>query len=172
MMTIKTNRNKVKPMFRGVAFVVMIMFCGFTTNTLQSIRADQFTGSNSVIDSIDSFNPFGVLLTIFLCVLAVCDFAFIGLAILLRTFALCGSAFFGLSIGLLARFALAMKSLSFGFIFVKFQKRLNFFARRTLFVYDLLRHNFLLGRKLCLEPLQIRYLCGLFYYSGVKLIVK
>ncbi len=75
-------------------------------------------------------------------------------------------------INVLAFSARRIQSIFFVFVFVKFRKRLNLFAFRTLLCYDLLRHSFFLIKKLCLEPITAHTVVGLSYCTvfnnGVK----
>lgn len=156
-----TNRNYIKPMFRGVAFVMMVLRSLFATSTLQRINFRQFPFFNSFLNNLTSFTLLRMLqvislhnlgtgypafFSLFMAFLSC--FAFFTLAI---TFVPCFS-FFGLAITVLTYFAIRRTTIFLGAILVKFRQGFDFFAFGTSFGYDLLRHNQLLNSWLCLEP--------------------
>lgn len=168
IMTRKTQRNNVKPMFKKVA-PVMVLLSLFATFTFLSVNWWQLTRFNS-----NSYHSFGsdsfrmVTIIIFLCMLS-SSFAFFGLVVTpdssfafftltvslpcnFTFFAMVMSfsssfAFFSLTI-LLSRFTftyftLIIKTIFMTSVFVKIGNRFNFFALRTMFSYDCFRHGYL-----------------------------
>ena len=165
-MAFYARRNNVKPVFRRIAFVMMVVFCLVATGTFHGTKAGQFASPHSMIDGFVGL----CLLWVFLYVILYCSImgfpAFFGFLIALTG----GPAFFALVVallgnltslglriqfptGIMAGFALIMKSVFETFILRKFRNGFDFFAFRAAFRYDLLRHNVLsLKRMLCLEP--------------------
>lgn len=169
-MTFCTGRNNVKPTFRLVTFVVVVMLClGGAIMALQSVRAGQFARYNSIIHGISGFGVFRMSNTMVFITGSLSSFTFLASSITFnrgfpffccsetsRMFAtyffapLCLVIFFRIS--RTARFAFTEVSIFHPFINVKFRERLDFFAFGTSFGYDLLRHNQLLNSWLCSEP--------------------
>lgn len=161
VMTKKAYRNYIKPVFRSIALVVMIFFCLFTTSAFQSFGRWQLTSSNSVSNSSTSFYSERISATAgFICLALLvslyCQFSFFGFLILSYCSAIYFFSFFSQAIilNLLAKagFALILIAIFSRFIFPKFQNRFDLLALGTFFGYDLFRHDFLLVRRLCLEP--------------------
>jgi len=67
-MTFCAERNNIEPMFRCVAFPVMVMFCLVATGTFQAIGSRQLTTPDGIFYSPTSFNPFWVILGIFVAI--------------------------------------------------------------------------------------------------------
>lgn len=181
-MTIFTNRDYVKPMLRCITGM-MVFFCLlWAIMALQSIGARHFASSNGVVHGISSFQlfwmmgikaffaDFSIIFTLFSFPVTnlaspVSNFAFLCLPILptVHFTVFCLSVFF--PIVQKTDFTMRFVSILFSAIFVKFGQWLGFLAFRTSFCYDLLRHDFLLTRKLCLEPNTRPVLVsGSFYY--------
>lgn len=187
-MTFNTNRNNIKPMFFGVAFVVVVLFCLFRAiMAFQGIGARQLAIPYSIIDSVSSLIAIGIFCLATLCSKFAYKFTSFALIITsvfsLSVFAMVvfpdGSfvnnlPFLALAIRFLilffAYFALVAMFIFFAFIFVKFRNGFNFFAIATSFCYDLLRHSFFLTKKLCSGPV-LGYIpiSGSFHYKGTSL---
>lgn len=164
-MTINTNRNNIKPMFRFITFVVMIMLSGLRTeNAEQKSWRNQFACINCMIYSFSRFVFFRMF---FACKLLI-EFAFFTLIIFICPSFFCKFTFFRLRIPFMrqfSRFCFAIFSLFnrlTGFaiilitccsVFVKFRNRFEVLAFRTTFCLNCLRHDlFLLKKGYCLEP--------------------
>lgn len=133
---------------------------------LQFSKGFEFAIDNSLSNSACCFIVFGVTKTMVVFSFSACYFAFFGLCIaFLIKFIL-----FRLSIPLFSGFALlcmliffylfdkttfAIRMITiFGLIMIiKLRKMFDLFAFGTGFCYDLVRHNFFLIRRLCLEPI-------------------
>ncbi len=168
-MTRHTNRLNVKSMFFGVPFVVVVLSSSLATFTQQGIDFSQLALKNSSLYGISGIYFFWVigLLVIGMakcpsfprsCLSGLTFFA------LFTSFTRC-FIFIGFSITYYAFLTPRAKSVPPRFVSVKLRNWLNFLALGTRFCYDLLRHGFFLIKRLCLEPLQTQYLCGLFYYN-------
>lgn len=153
IMTFSTYRNNIKVMFWFITVPMMVLLCEFrATMALQSFRSRQFVVLNGIINGIAGFNSFRKFSSMF------------------STFTYCNfSSFFALivmfKIYFFAIFAFALKSIFSGTIFVKLRNFFNFLAFGTSFCFNRFRHGFFLCKKLCLEPLQDQFLCGLFYIN-------
>lgn len=170
-MTFSTKRNKIKPMFWGVVGM-MVLFCLFTTRTLQSIRARQLAHSYKIIHSILSFCFFGVFFPINLLAMFICGFAFISFLILLS---ICFELF-GLSIKFVMMIRTNFTTTSIpiwsGTIFGKFRKCFNFLANGTSFCLNWFRHLLFLNKSLCLEPIVTHITVGLFICTTNSRIIQ
>ena len=131
-----TQRYHIKRL--GIIGVVVFLRL-IATETNQSIRAWQLTGSGSVIDCIMRF--------LYLWVFFIVTF----LATVYRDFSFCGFRISRIK-NSPTWVAVVLKAVFFGSIFAKFLSGFNFLAMVASFCYDGLRHDFLLNRKLCLEP--------------------
>lgn len=196
-MTFNTNSNYIKPMLRGITFVMVILRGLFTTGTLQRSNWRQPTYINSYANGHPCFvsarmpllvppsvslaffaiivSPSGNLTFCSLVISLLCSltlfsvvvsrlacFAFFAFAV----FSVNSLTLFSLVIFFTASLATIIKSICFGFIAKKLRDRLNFFTSGTPFGYDLLRHDFLLIRKLRLEPNTGPIpVSGSFYYN-------
>ena len=142
-MTFFTQRNNIKPMFRQVTPVVVLL-CLFAADTLHSLNEKQSTGSYGILNNVFCPSSFKMFKTkSFFNPLLIC-FADLGLPI-------CFDVFF------MANCALILVSVFHCAVFAKFVKWFSFFATTADFGYDLLRHNLLLTRRLCLEPIAGTY---------------
>ncbi len=159
-MTFNTNRNYIKPMFRGIAQVVMILLCLLgTIRALQGISTRQFTDSNSVIYSSFSFLAFGTSNTETFNCFAMSSFSFLALMIaFIGCFAFLSFLIFYL-MRYLARLTIMLKSIFLTSVFVKFRNLFILLTFRTSFRYDFSSHNQLLISWLRLEPVAA-YDCG------------
>ena len=179
-MTLYANRNNIKPMFFGIAFMMMILFClRRAILTLQCVNFGHFTSSCSSTHSTFSFFSiwisqviafmgsdlnsltFFALFVSFLIGFEICTFFLIAF---LGSFAIfCLLIFF--AIFQPTNFALIKMAIFTASIYMKVSKRIRIFAFGSSFCYDWLRHGFLLTRKLCLEPIA-GYMpaVGSFYY--------
>lgn len=170
IMTRNTNRNNIKPVFTRIALVVMVFFCVIAAiNTIQCVRPWYFSVYNSTVHNSACFHSLWITEAICLRASVFALFAFYGFVIftiylVTYNFTLFCGPVFGesfiatwLTLIFMAKFA--------RFIFVKFTKQFNGFACRAFSCYILFRHGFFLIKKLCLEPLQTQYLCGLLYYN-------
>ncbi len=168
-MALYANRHNNQITIRFVAGM-MILCCLCAARALLCVGSRQFASSNSIIDSIFSFNSFGVFLTVSLCALVKNSFAFCGLTILFIIFALYGAALLCLlilrHISVFARFTLRLMTIFLAFIHVKFRNGLDLLTRRATFGNN---HGFFLTKKLCLGPVS-GYIpvSGLFYYTSYK----
>ena len=191
-MALFTNRNNIKPMFSGVAFMVVIFFCLFAARAFESILAGKFASDNGIMNLIHSFYSFWELNSLVSCILSLGCLAGVGVPVSKMSLPVGGFASLALAVSLVVGFyffsisfvvyflknrtaQLAVVSITIFAIFA-FGKIRHWFclvAFRALFCYDLLRHGFLQYRKLCLElatrPILVS---SLFYYSlfigGVK----
>ncbi len=169
VMTFTTNRNNIKPVLFSITFVVMILCClhftitafkraGMWHKTFFDFRPYicrcHFLSSISTIRSSGlQYSFFAMLIPTSYCFTCFC------LAIFSCVYFLIFCATW------LARCSMFIFS---SFCFIKTINGFNFFASTTSFCYDLLRHGFFLIKKLCLEPLQDRFLCGSLYYTRVE----
>ena len=152
-----TDRNNIKPMFRLVVFPMVILFSliGAIT-TSQSPCRIHFAISDGIANGITGLNLQIVFLTILFSIRDSFLFASVGLLILfLVSLAICLTVF-ALPIFSCCytstRLASPRKSIFCAFILVKFNNGFSLFANRTLFCYNLLRHNRFLNKRLLLEP--------------------
>jgi len=182
-MTFYANRDHIEPMFRGIAFVMMVLFCLCrAVMARQRIRPGQLAFSDGLLHDIFCLNSFGMTnfilfyssglgfsafialgvtfsrsLTLFALVIAF----FCGLAIFAFVVAFYfGLAFFALKITFLpspALFALSITSFT-SFIFFCLS-RFGLIANSTSLGYDLLSHNRFFYKRLRLGPIA-RHSCG------------
>ena len=152
-MTFNTDRHNIKPVFRLITFIVLVLLGWFRTAMAEfGIGTGQFTNGNSIIDSTMSFNSLRMAsFETFLI-----DFVFLTLSMALMS----GFAFFALGILQPTSFTLIPMSIFIIMFLVKFSKRFDLLAFRATFAYDLLRHNLLLTRRLRLEPISSLHDCG------------
>lgn len=185
-----TNRNNIKPELRGIALMVVIIYRLFVTGTFQAIRSREFPGSNGIFYSFTGLTFFWMSFFIVTVATFPGNFAFYCLAIALLyyfaffrcvisqpSFAMNFFTLFGLLIIGNALYITSLTTITITiwaiWSFVKFGKRFNLFAFGTLFCYDLLRHDFLLTRKLCLEPFARPILVfGSSYYNNHQYSIK
>ncbi len=177
-----TNGNNIKPILRGISFVMMILLCLLTASAFQSISSNQFARCNSVSNSITCFRAFWKTIIMFFGIFRANFFALFAFAIIFNNnlTLFCAIVFCGgysltlfacfclislLVIFRLAYFACTLMPVFYCLVFMKFRERFNLFAFKTSFCYDLLRHNQFLTNWLCLEPLRSQSPCGLFYYT-------
>ncbi len=145
-MTRNTDSNNIKPMFFGIAFIVMVMFCLIATQACQSFGTRQFLKPNSFIQSLTGGNSLGVPKFITERIPKVSNFAFFGLLIaflagftlITLSVSLMGSfVFLCLAILLLteavAIFAPVPITIIRAIIFVKFRDGFNLIASRACF---------------------------------------
>jgi len=167
MMTMDTNRNNIKPVFRRIAFMVMVVYRLVATRTLQRIRSRQCTSTNCATNSTCSFfiNIIWVLIMktflhspksrstfIALSITFVRSLTLFTPPIIFVIGFLVDFSFFTLSIILFAGFAYSCVSIFVACMLIKFSKRFDLLASATSFRYDLLSHFRLLIRRLWLEP--------------------
>lgn len=195
-MTIYTNRNDIKIMFRRITKMMMVMCCLFAaTITFKYFGRRNFSFPNSVLYAFSGFNFLWVFVSISFYsffafftsqIFSNCFFAFFTL---LKMFSVCFSLFaleilFGFNAilfcllvsfyaGDIAFFTfrtIAKVYSGFSFVvFVKFREWFDFVATRTSFCYNLARHCFLHNRKLCLEPkTDTMSVLGSFYYRYLQ----
>ena len=144
-----TNRNNIKLVFRFVTVPMVVLLCLFKTiKTLQSTYFSHFTCPDSILHS-----PF-------------CSYF-----IWIRNTVSCATVFtiFALPVlflvGICAIFTRIIIAITSGLAFVKFRNEFNLLAATASSCYNRFRHGFFLIKKLCLEPLQDRFLCGSLYFS-------
>lgn len=155
-MTRNTYRNNIKPILRGIAFMMMVLFCLFgTVMARQSIRSGQFAISNSVAYSISSFSPTGMCFIYF----SSASFTFF-----------CFSKFLAKMIS--TRFAVMLITIPTCISFEKLRNRFGFLAMKTSFRYDCLKHNRFSNKRLCLEPVAAQTAVGSFYINKDMELVK
>ena len=152
-MALSTNRKNIEPMFDRVTQIMMIVKSRVKTEIApQRANFRQFSCCNSVIYSIFCFAAVRILLDV--------EFAhfssdFLSPFALLISFEACLS-FWRFSISgvlcLIAYFAIRLIAAFFFFGIVKFSNRLDKFALRASFCYNLLRHGRFLNKRLCLGP--------------------
>lgn len=182
-MTYMTDRNHVKPMFWGVALVVVILLCLLATRTPQSIWTGQFTTSDSIIKILPCLILFRILKAVTFITLFFIIFSLFGFSPILHIFTeirftLCRLtmfslafaskffAFFILFIFFSADFTSAFITTFCRIVFMKFRNWLDLLATATGFGYDLFSHNQLLYSWLRLEPVSRPILVsGSFYFN-------
>lgn len=161
-MTTKTNRYDIKPMFRGVALMVVVFFCLFgATGTLAITCLWHLPILYGIVYCIMGFSLIRIVSNIFNRSLSVSLFA------LKRSLV---SFISNLTINftagtLMTNLTMARIPISPRPILVKFRNLFNFLAHITSFRYNCFRHGFFLSKKLCFEPLQTRCLCGFLYFT-------
>ncbi len=185
-MATSTNRNNVKPMFTGIAFMMMVFYRLLTTKTLKDVRWRKSPRYHSVTNSCSGFTIFWILfMAVFLgssaftalSIMFPCSFAFIAFFILFSSnlpfFALVISFVVSFHIYTCAFLALCLKSIRTAPVFTKFRNRFNFLASATSFCYSCLRHGFFSVKKLCLEPV-VGYtpIVGSFHSIGLPSLCK
>ena len=186
-MTFNTNRFNIKPMLFGVAFVVMVLLSLFPARTFQAIWAGQSIKSDSSINDIACFYLICInnsvslvgfscdIFALFTTAVSVYIRAYQFFIVLIMTSysSFTFTAFMIYFIGdFSTTFALPLETVFCTAILRKFSDWFNLLASAALFCYDCFRHGFFLIKKLCLEPLQTQYLCGLFYYTNYSGGVK
>ncbi len=165
-MTFCASRNNIKPLFRRIAFMMVILLCLFGTITaLQGIGPRQFACFNSSINSVLGFYRFGMTITVFAGSFLVGNFAFFTLRVLfsnnLTFFAsLVFSGFYEV-----ANFAIRAITNWATVSFMKFWKQFGLFTSATSFCYSLLRHNQFLTNWLCLGPAAAHTVVGSLCYN-------
>ena len=171
------NRKNIKPMFRFITKIMMILLCRIETKvTLKRFDIGQFTCRYGIVGCIASFAAVGVSFVIIFA----CEFAEIFASFCFHIFEITlfmhSVAFFGLPVSfiavILAKFAIILIAIFFCAILMKFRNYLNNLAMTTSFCFNSLRHGFFLIKKLCLEPLQTQYLCGSFYCNSFSLNIN
>lgn len=181
-MTRYAHWNNIKPIFIGIAFVVMVLLCCFTTRTPKiggwfyfsrhyaigyGVPGTMFNGVFKILLFSSEFTF--LVLSVFSCV----NCAFLGFIKSLSTIpshflSLLGVevffasqfmrqfAFYSLrisfSVGVGAFFTIVVMPIFIKFVFIEFRKWFDLFATSALFCYDCFRHGFFLIKKLCLEP--------------------
>lgn len=79
-MTFLTNRNNIEPMFRFIAFVMVIKLClRGAVMALKGIGSGQFAACNSIIHSVFCLAPFKMANGVIELSISNCNFVFIGL---------------------------------------------------------------------------------------------
>ena len=167
-MTLTTDSNYIKTMFFGITGM-MILFCLFAARTLQFIWPDQFTNFDSIINRVYCLVFIWVISFVFLTGFSLGYFAFCALGIS----SVCGHAvdcfFVFCFTNVRAYFAIIIESVFAGFVFLKLRNIFDFFALRTLFCYDCLRHGLFPCKRLLLEPMAgYTPVVGSFYYKSQR----
>jgi len=189
-MAFSTNWNNIKPIFRKVTPMMILLCWMVSIMTKQGIRTRKLTNSDSLIYSFDGFHLIRIAGKKTFCCFSVHSFAFLALVIsliscfalfalfitfyccLLRCFAFFSFLIF-FNIFQEANFALIMQSIFSTSILVKFRNRFDLLAFRATFCLNCLRHYFLLYRKFCLEPVAVHTTAvGSFYYRMLNNDVK
>ncbi len=182
-MTFNTQWDYIELVFFVITGYMVVMLClHFTITANQRTHLWKPVCFNGICDCIKSYcksrmfsfyilYAFGhaFFVTICLAILFMIRHTFYRPVIFLRSFSSGKFSFLALGITYTTYFTLASMSIFPIFIFRKFIKMSNLFAFRALFCYDWFRHGFFLTKKLCLEPLQTHYLCGLFYYTPCQI---
>lgn len=155
-------------MLRGVASVMMILFCLFwAIRALQSRYWSQFAISNSITQGNLCFRSFRMILLISLS----SGFAFFCFDIFPASFTSIYFNFFILTVAFISSFAFSDSPILFTGVatadftlimmavfcitaLIKFRNWFGLLASATSFRYDYLRHNRFSNKRLCLEPLQ------------------
>lgn len=199
-MTRLAKRNNIEPIFRGIAFMVVVFFgCFMAVRTLKSLGMGQIAVSDCFFNSIHSFSLLWVVLTMLACsypcktfavstlvIMLFSIFAFIAFVVVFTRTTMSSFPFFrfavfdfdisgyffasfcfsvSVTIIQMAAFTITFITITASWVLVKFRNRFGFLANSAGFCYDLLRHDFFLSKKLCLEPLQTQYLCGSLHYT-------
>ena len=161
-MTLRTNRDNIKPMFRFIGPMV-ILFCLLAACTPIMMCGEQFSCTNSTTDFVSGLFLFGI---VFIITFA-CLFAFVGLEISLFDL----FVFFGLAILPRAVFAIILQPVTRAFR--KLGQWKDSLAFRTSFCFNWFRHGLIPYIKSCLEPVS-GYIpvSGLLYYSGMGMVVN
>ncbi len=161
-----TSRYNVKPVVRGIAFVVMVILClcGAVV-AQQSVDPGQFSGSDSMSHSTFSLNSFGMGGFVFFMALKTPCLTSLALVISSLSsytiFALLVKFLDGLTFFALAVLPLAVaiaysttkpKTIFPIIVFVKFRECFNFVAFGACFMYSLFSHFRLLIRRFWSEP--------------------
>ena len=179
-MTFNTNRNNIKPILRGITFVVMVMFCLFwALRAFQSIRAKQIASSNSVINSIYGFDFFRIstfsasisnFILFAIIIVVFSTYSFFCFLVTLLCSPMLFFTFLALSVLLTTSPAKDLVSIFLSTVFIELRQRFYLVALRTSFGYDLLRHNCFSIKQLCSGPV-LGYIptSGSFYYTGASL---
>lgn len=164
------GRNDIEPMFGTISLPMMILSClPSAIYTFKYFGIRQFSITCQRMNRPLRTNLIWMFFSIFFCIFFLKFKKSICLSIFLFIF------FLGLCRKILpaififyscAKFAPSIITIFCAVIFVKFRNWFNRLAFRTEFCLNYIRHNFLLYRELCLEPL-IRpiLMCGSFYYK-------
>ena len=169
-MTSFTNWDNIKLVFTFVSFMMVIFLCYCKAKiTHQRFRRNKFSYSDGVFDRIFCFNLFWMAGFVLFFIFSSLLFAFIRLFISFSPTLICFFARF-----CAIRFSVIFSPALFATIIsrAKLRKWLNFFALRTSFCYDLLRHGFFLVKKLCLEPVAAHTAVGSSYINILNTGVK
>ncbi len=178
------QRNNVKVVFWGVT-VMMVISCLFgAMSAFQGVGPGQLARFKGAVDSRVRFGFFWVTVTVYLYVFMSLVWMFFSetylggagdvlalfaLSIVFTNrFAVLALAIFCRirSVAYLARMAMAIFPAA---ILAKFRNKwFDLLAMTTFLCYDLLRHVFLLIRKICLEPITARTVVGSFQYIRGK----
>ncbi len=175
--TRNTDRNNIKPLLLGIAFVVMVLLCLFATRTQKGIWSGYFIEANSVTDSVSclsfAFMQAPVSLSAhltFLCLVIAFTGSFTLLTASVQFFG--GLRVVALLVGFNASFTFTLVSILVARVIVKLRDWLKLFASVASFCYDWFRHGFFLIKKSCLEPSGSQPPYGSCYYDilarGVK----
>ena len=177
-MTRNTNSNNIKPMFLGIAFVMMVLLCLITTGAFENCDTWNFACFNSIVYGTICFHAFWITLilskifslafsfTLFALHIALASyFAFFSFVITLINGSVNFFAFFALLIAFHAILAMITITIFLSAIFMKFRNWFDLFASRTSFCYDCVIHRLFLNKRLCLGHLQANPVFGSFYYK-------
>ncbi len=164
-MTYYTDRNNVKMVFFLITKIMVIVFClMLAKKTFEHGNSLYLNISDCITNCSIGTNLFLMRIVKLTISSTCCLFAFFCFIPLLIAFIISYSSFFCLPIFLLCigftKFTLKKISIFCGFAFRKVQNWFILLAGTASFYYDWFRHSFFLTKKLCLEPLQGRSLCG------------
>lgn len=183
-----TCGSNIKPVFRGIPQMMVVLFCFFSKAIPTNVctRLGQYSTIYKIRDFMMGFSFVWVEITVFYipCMTDLLPYFCLSI-VFLPCFSFYGTTSLscpksshlflppGLSIETYAYFTSIFNTIFFIFAFMKFRNGFNFFARRTSFCYNLLRHSFLQYRKSCLEPtMSYTLIIGLSYFIANNSFVK
>ncbi len=177
IMTFKTNRNNIAPIYLFVSKIMMVVLCNrFAMRTLEAVWPSNFASLNAIIYKAMSLNFFWVFLAIFFRAEQMALFMTIACYILFKNV---GFTVLGVSLlpliaiiillvrQFLAHFAFMGNAVFTTSVFVKFRKTLNFFTSTASFCCNRFRHILFLFRKTAIKVVQDRFLLNSLHYTIV-----
>ena len=148
-----TGRNNIKSMFGFITWMVIFLCLCLAIMTLFSANRWDLSGTHRIVNSSFCFFAFGIFMIITVHEQLSCFFTSFGLATSPCTvFAKRPSLIF-FCICRIAFPAFTCVTVFMSQLLTKFGQQFRFLAPGTSFEYNLLRHDCLLGRQLCSEPM-------------------
>ena len=150
-MTIVTYRYNIKPIFRGVTQIVMVLLRRFIAKSTQKRRnTRQFTRTNSTTNRFASFNFILISLAVFSTSYAKVFRMFLTMPPIMLIPIMSAFVFFGIYLEtFFTPSSIAVFSVR---LFIKFRNRFNLLAFRTLLCLNCLSHSLISDIKLWSEP--------------------